>query len=219
MSPKTKSPSRGRPQVTEITESQRRMLETIQAYILDRGHAPTIAELCEILGITEAPVHDSLTQLVRKGYLERQRYVHRGLKILRHPPPRHVDGLVTLPLLGQVAAGAPLFAEENVRGEALVPAAQVPKGNCFALKVKGDSMTGAGLKDGDTIVVRQQPLARTGEIVVALVDGEATIKRLHWEGDTIELRPENGRYKPISITRDTDLRIVGVMVAHSQQWC
>ena len=210
---------RGRPRIEEVTPAQRRTFDAIRNYIEEHGESPTLAELGEILDLSPTPVHDSVKQLVRKGYLERERYSRRGIRILRAPvgSTTRSSSLVTLPLLGLVAAGLPVFAEENVLGEALVPAEFV-NGECFALKVKGESMKGAGLQDGDTVIVRKQALARSGEIVVASIDGEATLKRLYWENQTVELRPENKRFKVITVTPETDFRIIGKMIAQSSQW-
>jgi len=209
---------RGRPRIDEITEAQHRTFEAIRDYIDAHGESPTISELCEVLEITTAPVHDSVTQLVRKGYLERERYSRRGLKVVREPAPRRSQSMVTIPLLGNVVAGTPTQVDEHVLGEALVPADMVDGDDCFALKVQGESMKGAGLADGDTVIVRPQPLARHGEVVVALVDGEATIKRLFWSEQSVELRPENRKFRPIRITPETDFRIVGKVIAQSSQW-
>lgn len=208
----------GRPRVDEITDAQRRTFDAIRDHLDEHGQAPTLAELCEHLDLSMTAVHESIRQLVHKGYLERERYARRGLKVLRNLPGRRPSGLVSLPLLGSVTAGVPTLTEEHVMGEALVPARFVDGDDCFALKVQGESMKGAGLQEGDTVIVRQQPLARHGEIVVALVDGDATIKRLYWEDQTVELRPENRRFKPIPITAETDFRIVGKVIAQSSQW-
>lgn len=214
----TSTRQRGRPPVSELTEAQRRTFEVIQEYMEVHEESPTIAELRELLGITTGPVYDSISQLVKKGFLERERYARRGLKILRQPAQPKSWKLVTLPLLGSVAAGMPTLAEENRLGEALVPDEFVEGSECFALKVHGESMRDAGLNDGDTVIVRSQPLARHGEIVVALVDGDATIKRLYWDEERVELRPENRKFQPISITAENDFRIIGKVIAQSSQW-
>lgn len=208
---------RGRPRIDKITEAQNVTFEAIRDYIAAHGESPTIAELCEILEITAAPVHDSVTQLVRKGYLERKRYSRRGLKVVREPTPCKTQS-VTIPLLGNVVAGSPTQVDDHVLGEAVVPADMVDGDDCFALKIQGESMKGAGLATGDIVVVRPQPLARHGEVVVALVNGEATVKRLHWDEQSVELRAENRRFRPIRITPETDFRIVGKVIAQSNPW-
>lgn len=208
----------GRPATTEITAAQRRTFDAVRDYIDEHGVAPTLSELCDHLNLSSTAVHESLRQLERKGYLEREKYSRRGLQVLRNLPGRRPSGLVSIPLVGMVAAGLPRVADEHLLGEAVVPARFVEGDECFALKVHGDSMQGAGLKDGDTVIVRPQPLARHGDIVVAFVDGEATMKRLHWVDPVIELRPENKRFKPIPITAETRFEIVGKVVSQSSQW-
>jgi repressor LexA len=120
--------------------------------------------------------------------------------------------LVAVPILGQVPAGTPLLAAENVVGELLVDA-RTARGRCFALEVQGDSMIDADIQDGDYVIVRQQQLAESGEIVVAMLKDEATVKRLRLTAEAIELRPENRRFSPIPIGPDDDLRILGKVVA------
>jgi repressor LexA len=169
-------------------------------------------ELADELGITSASVYDQIVQLERKGYLKRQPGKARSLVVLRTDREPLV-GLVKLPLVGMVAAGQPILAEENILGEVLVNETVTRSGTCFGLRVQGDSMKGIGIHDGDHLIVRQQPLAAHGDIVVANVDGETTVKRLHHVGDTIELRPENRKYKPIPIGQQADFKIIGKVIA------
>lgn len=114
--------------------------------------------------------------------------------------------------MGRVPAGTPLLAPENVIGELLVDS-RTARGRCFALEVQGDSMIDADIQEGDYVIVRQQQLAESGEIVVAMLEGEATVKRLHLGADAIELRPESHSHSPILIGPDDDLRILGKVVA------
>ena len=215
---KRRGRSAGRPPVETITEAQRRTLAAIRDYIAQHGFSPTLKELSEILGLALTPVNDSVRQLVRKGYVTRKPNTPRSLAVVREPERERVGGLKSIGLYGIVAAGQPVLAEENRLGEALVPAHMVPSGKCFALKVQGNSMIGADIHDGDTVIIRQQQLAQSGDIVVAVVDGETTLKRLYFSDETIELRPENRRHKPIRIGAESDFRILGRMVAHSRQW-
>jgi repressor LexA len=115
--------------------------------------------------------------------------------------------------VGEVAAGPPILAQENIVGEILVEGSILRGGRHFALEVRGDSMTCAGIDDSDLVIVRQQALADSGDIVVALIDDEATVKRLWMREGMIELRPENPRYDPIVVSPESDLRIVGKVVA------
>lgn len=224
---KKRKRSPGRPPVDEITPAQQRTLEAIRDFLLEHSYPPTLRELGEILGLGMTPVNDSVKQLIRKGYLTKEPHKPRSLTLVREPPVERPTGrggvakFVSVRLYGEVAAGQPLLAEEQVIGEALVPADLVRGGDHFALKVKGDSMTGAGILDGDTVIVRKQQLADHGDIVVALLEdfeNEATVKRLHWMNGKIELRPENKKHRPIEVKSDANFRILGVVVAHSRQW-
>jgi len=203
---------RGRPISTEITEPQRRTLRAIQDFIGKRGFPPTSKELGDILGISSASAHEQVSQLVRKGYVRREARKARSLEVVEDPE-RDVAGLEPVPIVGRVAAGQPLLAEENIVGELLVEHDVVRGGRHFALEVQGDSMVRAGIGAGDLVVVRQQPVAENGDVVVALLGDEATVKRLRISKERIELRPENPRYRPILIGPDDDLRIQGKVVA------
>lgn len=203
---------RGRRPTAEISEPQRRTLKAILAHIAHRGYPPTMKELAEVLGITPASAQDQVNQLVRKGYLRREPYKARGLAAIRHPEGE-VASLVSVPIVGSVAAGRPILAEENIVGEVLVDEAIASRGRCFALKIEGDSMVGAGINEGDLVIVRQQPVAESGDIVVALLGAEATVKRLYVREERIELRPDNPRHQVIPIGPGDDLRIQGKVVA------
>jgi len=201
----------GRRPIVSITEHQRRTLREIRDFIARKGYPPTIQELAEILGITHASAHAQVNQLVRKGYLKREPRKARGLAVVREPEDDITD-LVPVPILGRVAAGQPLFAEENIIGEVLVEGGTASRGRCFALVVDGDSMIKADIHEGDLVIVRQQPVAESGDIVVALLGEEATVKRLYIREEKIELRPENPKYPPIPIGPSEDLRILGKVV-------
>ena len=204
--------ARGRPRVESITEPQRRTLRAIEACLQERGYPPTMQELADELGITPASTHGQVKQLERKGYLKRETRKARGLVLVR-PPDEPMLDLVEIPLVGTVVAGQPLLAHENVLSHILVEGRLTRSARCFALRVLGDSMKDSNIHDGDIVIVRQQPLAQHNDIVVALVDGEATVKRLYMQEQLIELRPENSSYRPISIGPDTDLRIAGKVLA------
>jgi repressor LexA len=169
-------------------------------------------ELADILGISHASAHGQVNQLVRKGYLRREPRKARGLAIIREPEDE-VSDMVPVPIVGEVAAGQPIFAHENIIGDVLVESRLARSGRCFALEIKGDSMIDAGINDRDLVVVRQQPVAENGDIVVALIGDEATVKRLRIQEEQIELRPENRRHRPISIGPDDELRILGKVIA------
>ncbi len=207
--PPKRSP--GRPPIRHLTPTQRNTLREIKDFVVKCQYPPTLQDLSSLLKISTASVHEQLDQLIRKGYLEREAGKARGLRIVREFEEIPSD-LASIPLLGVVAAGSPLLAEENVLGEVLVEAALLKSGRCFALRVNGDSMVGAGIIDGGIVIVRQMPMAENGDIVVALVDGEATVKRLSFLDGVVELRPENRRFRPIAIGPEIDFRIVGKVV-------
>jgi len=203
---------RGRPPVETLTDPQRRAFRAVSAFLARHGFPPTAQELADALGISAPSAHALVGQLVRKDYLKRQSRKARGLSIVREiddAPSR----LVPVPVVGRVAAGRPVLADENIVGEVLVESAVVRGEPCFALRVAGQSMVGAGIADGDLIVVRRQPIAENGDVVVALVGGEATVKRLSIQGPRVELCPENPKFKPIVVGIDDDLRILGKVVA------
>ena len=201
----------GRPPSAGITPSQNRTLNEIREFLSKYEYPPTIHELAAILGVSHSSVHEQIGQLIRKGYLRREPGKSRGIVVVR----QHEENLaevVSVPIVGKVVAGPPLLAEDNISGEILVDASLVKRGPCFALEVHGDSMTGAGINARDLLIVRQQPVGESGEIVVALLDGEATVKRLAVEGGRVELRPANPRYRPIPVSVESDFRIVGKVV-------
>jgi repressor LexA len=171
-----------------------------------------VQELADLLKISTASAHAQINQLVRKGYLKREPRKARGL-VIERVPVDEPSRLVSVPVLGSVAAGTPLDAVENVIGEVLVDAGSLPSGRCFGLRVNGRSMINAGIADRDVVIVRQQPIAESGDIVVALVDGETTVKRLVIRGPEIELRPENPSLRPIVIGPTTELRVLGKVIA------
>ena len=207
--------ARGRRPVEEITGPQRRTLRELRRFINRRRFPPTIQELADILGISPPSLRDQITQLVRKGYVRRESRKARGLTVLREPTDEVLE-LRAVPIVGRVAAGQPILAEENIVGEVLVDSRAVRSGRCFALEVRGDSMIGAGIRDQDLVVVRQQPVAESGDIVVALLDQEATVKRLFIRDERIELRPENPKFQALLIGPDDGLRILGKVVAVSR---
>jgi len=208
----TKTKKRGRPVVQQVTAGQRRVLRAIEKHVRQHRYPPTFQELGDELGISAPSVYGFIKQLERKGYVKRDPNKARGLTLIRRAQDA-VAELVTIPIVGRVAAGKPLLADENVTGEIHVEASLGRAGDLFALEVTGDSMKRAKIRDGDLVIVHLQPLAENGDIVVALVDGEATVKRLAIDGHNIELRPENSRYRPIPIGPHTDLRVIGKVVA------
>ncbi len=205
--------ARGRPIIQTLTEPQKRLLQALEAYAARHGMSPTLRELADDVGHGVANVFKQVQRLERNGFISRVAGKSRSLMVLRPSTEEALIGLVAIPLVGTVVAGHPLLAQENVLGELLVDAATIRTGRHFALKVSGHSMIDAGIASGDVVIVRQQPLADHRDIVVALLNDEATIKRLHHRSGEIRLLPENPRFKPIAVGPDDDLRIVGKVVA------
>lgn len=202
----------GRKPASDITEHQARTLRTIQKFILDRGIPPTVADVASMLGLRNSTVHEQINQLIQKGYIRREDGKARGLSVVQEPADT-INSLVSVPIIGTVAAGQPILAQENIVGEVLVESSVAKSGRYFALQVQGDSMLNAGINPGDLLIVRQQPIAESGDIVVALINDEATVKRLQIHGGDVMLKPENPSYAPIIVESDADLRIAGKVVA------
>jgi repressor LexA len=207
----------GRPVVEELTGSQQRTLEEIQRIIARDNLPPTMQELATAMGLTAASVHEQVGQLIRKGYLKREPRKARNLTVIQgtvalKAPVEVVAELIEIPIVGTVAAGTPILAEENVVGQVIVEAALARRGRCFALEVVGDSMIRAGIKARDLVIVRQQAVAENGDIVVAMLEGEATVKRLSIHEEVVQLLPENPKYRPITVDPDQEFRILGKVV-------
>jgi repressor LexA len=198
----------------ELTARQRRILEVIRSTVRERGYPPTVREIGEAVGLTSSSsVHSQLANLERKGLLRKDPTKPRTLGLAPvGEAPR--DAGVEVPLLGRIAAGTPVLAAENVEEVLTVPASFAGVEDHFALRVAGDSMLGAGILDGDVVVVRRQDQARDGDIVAALLPGpaedEATVKRLRHRDGRVMLLPENPSHAPLEMTGG---RILGVVVS------
>ena len=201
-----------------LTESQAKVLKTVSDFIAENGYSPTAKEISEILNITQTSVFEQLERLEKKRYITRQKGAARTIGILNQPenetPVKKSDSvkLVKVPIIGTIAAGAPIFADENMEGEILVDESNIGKGRFFALRVRGDSMINAGINNGDLVIIKRQPLAENGDIIAALIDSEATLKRLSLSNDEVFLLPENEKYSPINVTCREDFKILGKMV-------
>lgn len=180
-----------------ITNRQKEVLEFIIAGIRENGYPPTILELCAAMGISSTNgVNDHLQALERKGYIERSSKA-RGIHVTEKAAIDLYSGQPgTLPLVGQVAAGLPLLAEQNIEEMTAVPAPMARQGN-FCLRVRGDSMIEAGILDGDLLIVDPSRRPVKGDVVVALVEDETTVKHFYPEGAEIELRPANSAMAPM----------------------
>ena len=197
-----------------LTQRQQQVLEFIAAYLSERGYPPTYQEIADALGITSKQgVVRHLEALIRKGYLTKDDTTARSLRIVapEYQPSTSTE-MVGLPLVGRVAAGFPILAEENIEETVAVPRRLIKReGRYFVLRVQGDSMVNAGILDGDLVVVHSTPTAPPGSIVVALVGGEVTVKRLVQEGNQRYLRAENPAYP--DIVPEEEWQIQGRVVA------
>lgn len=180
-------------------ERQNLILEFIKEKIKTCGYPPSVREIGQAVGLkSSSTVHAYLVELEKLGYLRRDPSTPRAI-IPVTTEEKEVSAAVELPVIGNVAAGTPILAEENISTYFPVPADMMGSGTHFILKVKGESMIEAGIMDGDYLIIRQQDDASNGEIVVALVEDEATVKRFYKHDDYVELRPENSTMQPIIV--------------------
>jgi len=196
--------------MSDTTPRQQRILEYIASAVRDRGYPPTVREIGEAVGLTSSSsVHAQLANLERKGYLRKDPTKPRAMTLAEG----RVDA-VAVPVVGRIAAGSPTFATEHVEEYLSVPRGFAGDDGHFALTVEGDSMIGAGILDGDVVVVRSQDSAADGDVVAALLPGpaedEATIKRLGHDGPRVMLIPDNPTLEPFEMV---DGRILGKVVA------
>jgi repressor LexA len=193
--------------VKGLTDRQREVLTFIIKFIDSHTYPPTIREIADYFGISIKGAHDHVTALKKKSYVKSDKR-SRTLEVIKRDGEHGVD-IVKVPILGPVAAGAPILAEENWDGAIPVHRTLLKKGSrYFALKVKGDSMEGAGILDGDMAIIEQRNVAEDGEIVVAMVNDATTLKRYYREKTRIRLQPENANYKPIY---SQDVRLLGCL--------
>lgn len=194
---------------------EREILDFIREAILRNGSPPTLREIGQAFGIASTNgVRYYLDLLERRGFIRRQDRISRGIEVVTGPGIAPALRPVPVPVVGRVAAGAPLLAEENIEDHILLDPALAPGKGHFALRVKGDSMTGAGILDGDLVLVRPQRDAQPGEIVVALLGDEATVKRLARRRGRYFLDPENESYEPIPLeATDREVRLLGRVIA------
>ena len=190
--------------MTGLTQRQRETLQFIEHYLELHGFAPTVREVAAHLQITTKGAHDHLRALQRKGCIKRGSRRSRAISVTG--TGSETPEIVDIPVLGTVVAGLPLLNDENLEGTYRLPRSSIGSGDHFALHVRGDSMKDAGIKNGDLAVVRQQPTAIDGDIVVAMIDDAVTLKRFYRESRRVRLQAENPSYPPIYAT---DLRILG----------
>jgi len=194
--------------MTDLTERQREVLQFIEQFIDTRCFPPTVREICERFSFNIRAAQDHLAALRKKGYVVRHFGRSRGIGVVRSLGVRN-DGFETIPIVGSVAAGKPILAEENIDDYIRVDRNLLRANKdrvYFALRVKGDSMNGAGVMDGDTAIIEKCAVAREGEIVVAWIGERVTLKRFFREKNRVRLEPENPAYLPLY---GTDVRIEG----------
>ena len=176
------------------SDKQTAILEFIRSEIEQKGYPPSVREICSAVGLkSTSSVHAHLTQLEKKGLLRRDPTKPRAMEVLDGPVSRGRS----VPLVGRVTAGLPILATENIEDYLVLPQSLQGRGDLFALRVQGESMIEDGIEDGDIVVLRRQETAVNGELVVAMIDDEATLKRIYYEDGHVRLQPENAAMEPI----------------------
>jgi len=189
----------------ELTEKQRKILNYIESQLREKGYPPTIREIGRRFSISSTRgVRDHLKALANKKYIERIPWASRGIRLLKE------NDRLSIPIAGRVVAGAPELALEDIEGELKVDERMKKHEKTFALKVKGESMAGAGICEGDYVVVRPQNTSQPGDIVVALIEDEATIKRFVQKGNRFFLEPANPSYQSIEVSEK--VKVIGKVV-------
>lgn len=184
----------------KITAKQQEILEYIKETILKKGYPPAVREICEAVHLkSTSSVHSHLETLEENGYIRRDPTKPRAIEILDDTFGLVRREMVQIPVVGTVAAGMPILAEENIEDYFPVPASFLPNAELFMLRVKGESMIDVGIFDGDLVIVAQTPVAHNGEIVVAMVEDSATVKRFFKEDGYYRLQPENANMDPILV--------------------
>ncbi len=195
----------------KITAKQQEILEFIKDCILSKGYPPSVREICEAVCLkSTSSVHSHLETLEKNGYIRRDPTKPRTIEILDDEFGLQRRELVNIPILGNVAAGLPTLAEQNIEGYYPIPAELLPNKPTFMLNVHGDSMVNAGILDGDQVICAETSTADNGQIVVALIDDSATVKRFFREKDHIRLQPENDFMDPIIV--NGEIRILGRVI-------
>lgn len=194
----------------KITEKQTEILEYIKNTILNKGYPPAVREICEAVHLkSTSSVHSHLETLERNGYIRRDPTKPRTIEILDDDFALTRREMVNVPIVGTVAAGMPILAEENIEDYMPIPVEMLPNKEIFMLKVKGESMIDAGIYNNDKVIVAKQSTAENGEMVVALLDDSATVKTFYKENGHIRLQPENAAMDPIIVD---DVKILGKVI-------
>jgi len=193
-------------------ENQKKILDFIKSEIEQKGYPPSVREICAAVGLkSTSTVHAHLNHLEEQGLIRRDSTKPRALEVL---DGSHARGR-SVPLVGRVTAGMPILAIENIEDHLVLPQSMLGHDDIFCLRVTGDSMIDIGILDGDIVVIRQQSTADNGEIVVAMVDDEATLKRIYYEYGHVRLQPENSTMAPIIVD---NAEVLGKLVALIRQF-
>lgn len=193
---------------TTLNVQEKRVFDYLKEQIREKGYPPSVREICAALGFkSTSSAHQYIARLAEKGYIDKGDLKTRAIKIVGDEPT------ISIPVVGKVAAGEPILAQENIEdyfsiGESFFSQSDL-KNDTFVLKVQGESMINAGINNGDYIIVTKQDTARNGQIVVAMIDGNATVKTFYKEKDHVRLQPENDTMEPIIVK---DVQIVGKVV-------
>lgn len=196
----------------KISAKQQEILEYIKNQILDHGYPPAVREICAAVNLkSTSSVHSHLATLEKNGYIRRDPTKPRAIEIVDDEFNLTRRELRNIPIIGEVAAGQPILAEQNIAGYFPVSSDDLPSGELFVLKVRGESMINVGIYDGDQIFVQQTPVAKNGDIVVALVEDSATVKTYYKEEGRYRLQPENDTMDPIYVDEVVILgKVVGL---------
>lgn len=194
----------------KITAKQQEILDFIKSEILTKGYPPAVREICEAVHLkSTSSVHSHLETLEKNGYIRRDPTKPRAIEIIDDEFNLSRREIINVPIIGQIAAGEPIFAEQNIEGYFPILPEDMPSGNAFMLKVRGESMINIGIYDGDKILIKEQNTASNGEIVVALVGDSATVKTFYKENGHYRLQPENDALDPIIVD---EVEVLGKVV-------
>lgn len=195
---------------SDLSDKQQVILNFLKQETIAKGYPPSVREICEAVGLkSTSTVHGHLERLEKKGLIRRDPTKPRAIEIVDDDFQLARREMVNIPILGKVAAGSPILAEENIEDYFPLPVNYAPNADAFMLRVKGDSMVNVGIYENDLILVQQQKTARNGEIVVALLEDSATVKTFYKESDQVRLQPENDTMDPILVK---DVSILGKVV-------
>ena len=196
-----------------LSDKQKRILEFLKSEIRTKGYPPSVREICDAVGLkSTSTVHGYLERLEKKGLIRRDATKPRAIEILDENTYVSKNELVNVPIVGRVTAGQPILAVENIEDTFPIPVQYLHNSDVFMLYVRGESMIEAGILDGDMVIVQKKPTANNGDMVVALIEDEATVKTFYKEKDHIRLQPENAAMEPI-IARDVSIlgKVIGVI--------